>query len=580
MGGKGIRESAGASRCSWWGECVAEKAVDLEKRREEGGWTGRIYFLVFLAIVPVYFFAYAFYGYNDADDGYILAFSWRVFNGEVPYRDFIMVKPPLSAWLHALPLYVIPGNDVILFERLFCYTLLLASCLFCSTTITRVFDRVVPRQDPYLLATTGFVFSAHNFPPMAWQTIDGIFFASAGIAVLAGSKRHWHVYTGLSLLFLSALCKQSFYLVPPAGILYLYFLNRNLKPLLLAVLWLAVCTLCFLLLLYRLHALERFFTLTSGSTRLRDLASAGIVRYLRLGYPYLAALLLLFLLSRKSPFTGKWDAARKFSPYLFISFLLIYPMIKFFQGMANDHFHYDQFTSPFFQDPLAQVLLLLAVILFLLNLRLERHWLTLWFLVLLSWCTAISWGYRTPVLCSTPLLFSFFLFVQKYFQRKDPGQLVIFTLALGLLTYWLAYQKPFCNPLRKELTYDLAAEFPKLHSIKVGKDTYQKYKEFKTLVGQYGPHFKTLPGMPLSNYLTNTLSPIPIDWAYNAETNNNNEWLIHALSEKAPFVFMERYPQLITVTASEGKFNSSLSHYVRSHWQKIDSTGYFEVYRK
>ncbi|KAA0251870.1 MAG: hypothetical protein EDM75_12590, partial [Chlorobiota bacterium] len=43
------------------------------------------YKALFLLTVSVYIILYAPYGFTDADDGFITALSWRIFNGQVPY---------------------------------------------------------------------------------------------------------------------------------------------------------------------------------------------------------------------------------------------------------------------------------------------------------------------------------------------------------------------------------------------------------------------------------------------------------------------------------------------------------------
>ena len=85
--------------------------------------------------------------------------------------------------------------------------------------------------------------------------------------------------------------------------------------------------------------------------------------------------------------------------------------------------------------------------------------------------------------------------------------------------------------------------------------------------------------MPLSNYLSNTKSPIKIDWVFNAETNNENQSIINELTAKKTIIFMEKNPQFIHIENSKEKFNSSIAYFIKKNWMKIDSTKYFEIYR-
>jgi len=79
--------------------------------------------VLFILFVTFYALYYSFYGYDDADGGYTLALSWRICNGEFPYRDFILVRPPLSPLFHSLPLFILPDNYQIIFDRFLCYLL-------------------------------------------------------------------------------------------------------------------------------------------------------------------------------------------------------------------------------------------------------------------------------------------------------------------------------------------------------------------------------------------------------------------------------------------------------------------------
>ena len=133
------------------------------------------YKIIFTLFVISYAILYSLDGFDDADRGYTLALSWRIFNGEIPYRDIILVRPPFSPLFHSIFLYFIPDNYEIIFDRYFCYFLFAASSLFGALSINKVFNLKSINLNPYLLATIGFVFSVPNYPATAWHTIDAIF---------------------------------------------------------------------------------------------------------------------------------------------------------------------------------------------------------------------------------------------------------------------------------------------------------------------------------------------------------------------------------------------------------------------
>lgn len=530
---------------------------------------------LFILFVTFYVLYYSFYGYDDADGGYTLALSWRIFNGEIPYRDFILVRPPLSPLFHALSFYIVPDNYQLIFDRFFCYILFASSSLLGALSINKAINLKEFKLNPYLLATIGFVFSVGSFPPMAWHTVDAIFFASLGVYFLVCRSSIYSVVFGMLFLFLSALCKQPFYLMPFAGVVFISIMYKDWKKSITATLTLFLFIGVFFLILYRQDAVSNFISLTSGNTKLKDLLSTGILNYLHINSLYLLLPFGFWLIVKKRLVFNQILLKGNLVPYFFISILLGLPLLKFIYALLFKEVSY----VTFFSDDTAKLLFITTIFFLLANFSIEKKWFTLWFLTLISWCASISWGYQTPVLFSTPLLFGFLLASNQFFGIKKIGNLALYTLLLGSITYFVAYQKPYCNPVRHLLTYKIDHLFPKMKHINVGKATHDKYTEFSSLVTKYGVNFKTLPGMPLSNYLTNTNSPIKIDWVFNAETNNENQNIIIELGLKKTVIFMEKSPQLIDVSDSKEKFNSSVAYFIKKNWQKVDSTNYFEIFK-
>jgi len=535
--------------------------------------------IIFMIFIIIYFLFYAFYGFNDADDGFTIALSWRVFNGAIPYKDFILVRPPLSPLFHTLTLYLVPDNYQIIFERFLFYFLLALSSLFGSLSIDKAFKLKEFQISPYLLATVGFVLSVRNFPPMPWHTVDGIFFASLGIFILVRFTTSYSIIFGMLFLFFSALCKQPFYLMPLAGIAYTIITHKDWRKSVVSILSLLGFISAFIFIIFKLKALSSFINLTSGSTKIRDFLYAGVIKYFSIKSVFLIVPAVIWVVAQKLSKNKYFSRITVLVPYFFISLLLFYPLPRFIYTVLYKGIPYNIANSAYFIDSTATLLFFTAIFLFIANFAVEKKWISLWFLTLLSWCASISWGYQTPVLFSIPLLFGFFIASYQYFKINNLTTLAIYTLLIGTITYYVAYQKPLGNPVRHDLNYEISDIFPKLKFIKVGKDIHDKYHELRSLTNKYGNNFKTLPGMPLSNYLTNTTSPIPIDWVFNAETNNNDDDILNILSQKRPVVFIEKEPQMISVTNLKGKFDSPLTYFIKSNWIKVDSTNYFDIYK-
>ena len=57
--------------------------------------------LVALAVPLAYLFLYVPVGMDTTDFGYFYGFSWRILEGQFPYRDFFYIKPSLPLFWHA-----------------------------------------------------------------------------------------------------------------------------------------------------------------------------------------------------------------------------------------------------------------------------------------------------------------------------------------------------------------------------------------------------------------------------------------------------------------------------------------------
>lgn len=535
--------------------------------------------LLFCTFLIGYFFLFGPYGYNDADDGYVISYSWRIYNGEIPYKDFIFTKPPLSPFFHSLTFYLFPDNYYLLAERFLFYLLAGLGALFCSLSLHHVFNFRQYHFSPYLLATLGFVFSVRTCAPTAWPTTDAVFFASVGIYLLVRFSSFIAIAGGIMLLCCAALCKQSFYLMPFAGIAFVIITSRSWKTSAVAVLSMLLTVNSFLMILSATGALTRFTLLTTGVTNLHDLFNAGVLAYFFYDSMPLVASLCIFTVAFKISSLMKSDDVKSAVPYLSLSVFLLWPLANFAKRALFSDVAYHPEMSDSFRDDTAKALFVLTILYFIVNFSFEKKWLSLLLLTVLSWSAGISWGYVTPAYFSTPLLFAFLLFSHQFFFIRNLTKLAAFLLLAGTITYFVAYQKPYCNPKRNQLTYKLDTLFPRLSGIYVGQDTYEKYHDFKHLHDKYGNNFKTLPGMPLSNYLTGTDSPLSIDWVYNIETNNQHEEVIQMLTQKKTTAFVEKHPQLITITDREGKFNSYVTSFVKKNWVLVESTSFFDVYQ-
>ena len=153
------------------------------------------------------------YGFNPTDDGFVLAAARRVVDGQLPHRDFISVRPALSAWLHAPEILLGGGAYTYWLSRWFVWLQLGAIAWAWVRTAEQLHKRPLPLPERLGLAVLALILGLHTFPLMAWPSIDAMFLASLGICAVA-SRLPRLVWVGYAALGASALCRQNFGLVP------------------------------------------------------------------------------------------------------------------------------------------------------------------------------------------------------------------------------------------------------------------------------------------------------------------------------------------------------------------------------
>lgn len=170
--------------------------------------------LLFVAVVAAAcHLAFSWIGFNPSDDGFILAPCTRILRGEVPHRDFLSIRPAGSNLLHAPLVGLVRGvglADRLLWISRGVVWAQLATIVWCwVSVVSRGMGLGLSWRTRAAWSLAAFLLSAHNFPIMAWHTIDGLFLASMG-ARLAVSRDSRARALGLLLAGSSPLCKQNF----------------------------------------------------------------------------------------------------------------------------------------------------------------------------------------------------------------------------------------------------------------------------------------------------------------------------------------------------------------------------------
>jgi hypothetical protein len=155
-------------------------------------------------------------GFNPTDDGFILAYSRRLLDGQVPHRDFISIRPVGSALLHAP--WLLFGSHAFWVARLAVWFEVALIAWAWTRVVGQATGRPSGSREIVLGTLIAFVMTSFTFPVMPWHTLDAVALASVGL-LLGSSASGVRRALGYGLLGASALCRQNFLPVAPLAAL-------------------------------------------------------------------------------------------------------------------------------------------------------------------------------------------------------------------------------------------------------------------------------------------------------------------------------------------------------------------------
>ncbi|MEM6767151.1 MAG: hypothetical protein AAF655_19595 [Bacteroidota bacterium] len=516
-----------------------------------------------------YFLWHGMYGFSDTDQGFILGLSWRIYNGEIPYLDFIYVRPPLTLYLHTLSHYF---PSPILVDRLLFYVMISVSVWVCTRTIQDFFDFQPIGISPAIFAAMAFICSAHNFPPMAWHTVDGIFWSSLGLYAIGRAKQaHWTTsFIGLFFLLLAALSKQAFYPMLPAGMLLSGILHGWRHGLYASLSILIGIGLLFLSLwMFLPDYLSSFLLQTTSSSSLADLWEKGILSYGK-------ALVFIAI-----PFWIGWRIQNRWifpKPWNNLPGFLSWGL---FFGLIGLNLYRVLSTSTYAEPGFgfSQSFFLIAM-----WMGIKGSWVNtkanamLLAQLAVAWCVSISWGYNIPMLYFTPMLFAFLFILYDQFDFRVPRYFFGVVAILLLWAYSFINHYHYRDGVRPALTHYLSTPFPALTGIYTSPANAEKLEELKMHTTGKEDSYTVLPGMPVAHYLTQSRNPLAADWTHDGESlfSIYSDLLLMQLIENTNLVLVEK-DQMERIMM-EGKFGSSLTRHVIDHAILIEEGKYFDMY--
>jgi hypothetical protein len=477
-----------------------------------------------------------FWSHYPTDDGLFLGMSWRIFHGEIPHREFIYLRPPLTPIIHTI-WYWFPERLTFPLARASFY---LWHCLIVVTAFFFGARRFCHNRESCLVlaafAVLGFFWGMHNMPAMPWYTVDSVLFCSLGLLVIAwGLERResmrWPLLWGGILLGLAPWSKQNFAILPIWVGFFLGFQTlirkvrwREILPFAVGV---AIPSVLFVLFLQANGALANFVEQIRAVSSVRAVTRSAIGDYLDSNYLdfhsglFLVALVLGVLAAVVTPLWNRWAK-------LPASVLLAL-------GIGG---------AGFFCCWRAGYLLFTALVAFILA-SLLRIWIVgkektedgkfvcLCFLglssIVLAWTSQVSWAWRVPLVAFGNLLVvTGMIAVSEEGQYKwvlhKPTKAVVYCLlglAVGMTFYrvetlrWKTAYKDRSVFIRGVQDCNLASIFPRFgHYLYTNQTTCHRFQILKDILTELDSTLRVvvMPEFPLIYYLSDRRNPVGIDW--------------------------------------------------------------------
>ncbi|TPG41655.1 hypothetical protein [Flavobacterium pectinovorum] len=526
---------------------------------------------LFFIILAFYCLVLSQFGLENWDTGYIPSFSWRIINGQDVYQDFIYKGPPVTLYFHAFFMKILPQEGQFFFIRVISYSLFSLQVYFTVSGFDAIYNLKKTGIDKWALIIICFIVSIHNFGPFPWPTTDGLLFASVAFWLM--SKNTGNTYLRLFFIaffsLLSALTKQSFYLIPLLFIVWV-FINYNLKKAAFFGLCLVLLFLIFIYWITSITTLENFLEQITNQTKFSDLIQTGFIYYIKcFRNKWILITVLIFPLVKNFISTRQAKLPE-------IGYYLKWLTFSFF--IASLLFHY------FDDQRYASVIFFNCCIIALLYNYFEKRETLIFFApiivsLVIAWSTSISLGYHFTILFSTGMIMSFIVLYYKDLREILNSKYYFFGIAISVcLVSFTSNRKPYRDSSITQLKYRLDSISPKLKYIKTDKDTYEHHLELKQLIQKYGTNFIVAPNTPMANYIFNTQSKLPADWIISTEVLNKEDQFIKLASDKKNYIFVERTYIDGENLMGEVFTYSKVTLFIVNNFNQIDQTKHFVIY--
>lgn len=527
----------------------------------------------FLILVPALaHLMFSWMGFTPTDEGFTLAHSRRILEGQVPHRDFIIIRPILSPLVH-VPFVAFGGDYTFWLSRLFVWFQLACISWCWVHIISRLVSPPFAAADKIFIALIAFAATTHTKHITAWHTIDGLFFIAVGLTLCVRNHR-FSKLAGYFLIGLSPLCKQGFIFVPPLMLL----ISGDWRV---PRYWMAAASpgCCYVIYLVPAGALPDALIQLSSHT---GLLSPGVLSYTRVWVVLSAAVGYVSsrLSLRQTP--GAFTASRWFVTLTLYGAPLAVTAVSLWSGgLYNGAF--------------LLFGLLLGASFCLITADSEPAAVKrAFFLVLLTaWSASLSVGYNSPALAAGPILAALLAYVfLKYKGQKErilryslPAAAALILLCFGVGRVRHIYRDQPAGRLNRSVEGVLHGG----KRIFTNPNTFEFMSDLQMAVGlaeRENKQYAILPDVAAHWVKSPQGNPLPADWPQGIELKNQallDDFIKTMEAKRAGTVFIVQKVEAEKLASGFTPLDDSdyyaVVRHVRTRFMKINETSYFELYR-
>jgi hypothetical protein len=531
-------------------------------------------FIIIPLLPLIAHFRYSWMGFNPTDDGFILSYSRRLIEGQIPHLDFISIRPIGSALLH-LPFVLFGGDYTYWISRFFVWFEFAVIAWLWTLIVERFRRRPFNPFEKTLTAIIIFGISFNYFPVMAWHTIDGMALSSLGLYLIMKDKSAVFNNIGYLALGMAYLCKQNFIIIGIIAI-FLFGDRKNYKN------WLSLLIpgIIYSFILLSLGALPDMATQLIAQS---NILLIGIIAYVKLPL-FWAGVALGWLGGYLLSGPSKKIAARRYLSGVLIFYMAIIGAVI---GIAIGRF----IESPAFGFFGLGLGLLIQIIRLRRNFS-SREWKTALTAILFAWTVSLSVGYNSPALGAGMIaaLFLAYFFNHSpsaYFSRVLVVAMILTTLATAFAFDWTRRHHIYRDRPADELTFSLDGVLPGGKNIKTNPRTHEFLVDLRRAIAQSGGgRYAIIPDCAGYWAKAEQVNPLPIDWPQQVELSaqsltkrvtdaidsGRDSTYIIVQKNLADQLYKEFFPLF------EGK-KYEVVYYVRHNLNKVGETNLFEIYR-